>query len=76
VFEYAIQSMVPTLCGVGAMSVYSMMFWEWHPSELCWVAHRDRVGAPIAVAAGGVASIVGAIAFGRKLPASGVKRVS
>jgi MFS family permease len=65
-----IQSMVPDVLRGRVMAVYSMMFMGMAPfGALLGGAIADRVGAPIAVASGGVAGIVGAIAFARKLPA-------
>jgi MFS family permease len=64
-----IQSMVPDVLRGRVMAVYSMMFMGMAPfGALLGGAIADRVGAPIAVASGGVASILGAIAFARKLP--------
>src|SRR6267378_5738116 len=64
-----IQSMVPDRLRGRVMAVYSMMFMGMAPfGALLGGAMADRVGAPIAVAAGAVASIVGAAVFGRKLP--------
>jgi len=64
-----IQSMVPDALRGRVMAVYSMMFMGMAPfGALLGGAIADRVGAPTAVAAGGVAGIVGAIVFGRKLP--------
>jgi MFS family permease len=64
-----IQSMVPDALRGRVMAVYSMMFMGMAPfGALLGGAIADRVGAPIAVASGAVASIAGAIAFGRKLP--------
>jgi len=65
-----IQSMVPDAPRGRVMAVYSMMFMGMAPfGALRGGAIADRVGAPIAVASGGVAGIVGAITFARKLPA-------
>jgi MFS family permease len=65
-----IQSMVPDALRGRVMAVYSMMFMGMAPfGALLGGAIADRVGAPIAVASGGVAGIVGAITFARKLPA-------
>ena len=64
-----IQSMVPDALRGRVMAVYSMMFMGMAPfGALLGGAMADRVGAPIAVATGGVASIVGAIWFARQLP--------
>jgi MFS family permease len=64
-----IQSMVPDDLRGRVMAVYSMMFMGMAPfGALLGGAMADRLGAPIAVATGGVASIAGAIWFGRQLP--------
>lgn len=64
-----IQSMVPDALRGRVMAVYSMMFMGMAPfGALLGGAMADRLGAPRTVAIGAVASIVGAIAFGRKLP--------
>jgi MFS family permease len=65
-----IQSMVPDALRGRVMAVYSMMFMGMAPfGALLGGALADRLGAPITVATGAVASIVGAIVFGRQLPA-------
>jgi MFS family permease len=64
-----IQSMVPDGLRGRVMAVYSMMFMGMAPfGALLGGALADRFGAPTTVATGAVASIVGAIAFGRQLP--------
>ena len=64
-----IQAMVPDALRGRVMAVYSMMFMGMAPfGALLGGALADRLGAPITVAAGGLASIVGAIWFGRQLP--------
>jgi MFS family permease len=64
-----IQAMVPDELRGRVMSVYSMMFMGMAPfGALLGGAVADRVGAPIAVAVGGVASIASAIVFGIRLP--------
>ena len=64
-----IQTMVPDVLRGRVMSVYSMMFMGMAPfGALLGGAIADRLGAPVTVAIGGAASIVGAILFGRKLP--------
>ncbi len=64
-----IQTMVPDQLRGRVMAVYSMMFMGMAPfGALLGGAIADRVGAPITVALGGVACIVGAIWFGRALP--------
>ena len=64
-----IQSMVPDALRGRVMAVYSMMFMGMAPfGALLGGAMADRVGAPIAVATGGAASIAGAIWFARQLP--------
>jgi MFS family permease len=65
-----IQTMVPDVLRGRVMSVYSMMFMGMAPfGALLGGAIADRLGAPVTVAIGGAASVVGAILFGRKLPA-------
>ena len=65
-----IQSMVPDALRGRVMAVYSMMFMGMAPfGALLGGALADRLGAPITVATGAVASIVGAVVFGRQLPA-------
>jgi MFS family permease len=65
-----IQSMVPDALRGRVMAVYSMMFMGMAPfGALLGGALADRLGAPITVSAGAVASIVGAIVFARQLPA-------
>ena len=64
-----IQSMVPDALRGRVMAVYSMMFMGMAPfGALLGGAIADRLGAPIAVAIGGAASILGAVWFGRQLP--------
>jgi MFS family permease len=64
-----IQAMVPDALRGRVMALYSMMFMGMAPfGALLGGALADRMGAPVSVAVGGVASIVGAIWFGRKLP--------
>ena len=64
-----IQAMVPDALRGRVMALYSMMFMGMAPfGALLGGAMADRLGAPIAVATGGVASIAGAIWFGRQLP--------
>jgi MFS family permease len=63
-----IQAMVPDALRGRVMALYSMMFMGMAPfGALLGGALADRLGAPITVATGGVASIAGAIWFGRKL---------
>jgi MFS family permease len=65
-----IQAMVPDQLRGRVMSIYSMMFLGMSPlgSLLAgWLA--DRIGAPVTVAIGGIASLVGGLAFARKWPA-------
>lgn len=63
-----IQAMVPDRLRGRVMAVYSMMFMGMAPmGALLSGALADRVGAPLAVATGGMASIVGAIVFGTQL---------
>ena len=64
-----IQSMTPDALRGRVMAVYSMMFMGMAPFGAFFggaIAHR--LGAPIAVAIGGAASIVGAVVFARYLP--------
>jgi MFS family permease len=64
-----IQAMVPDALRGRVMALYSMMFMGMAPfGALLGGALADRLGAPITVATGGLASIAGAIWFGRKLP--------
>ena len=64
-----IQAMVPDALRGRVMAVYSMMFMGMAPfGALLGGALADRLGAPITVATGGLASIVGAIWFGKQLP--------
>jgi len=65
-----IQAMVPDQLRGRVMSIYSMLFLGMSPigSLLAgWLA--DRIGAPVTVAIGGLASLVGGVAFARKWPA-------
>ena len=64
-----IQMMIPDALRGRVMSVYSMMFMGMAPFGAFFggaIAHR--LGAPITVAIGGAASIVGAVVFARYLP--------
>jgi len=64
-----IQTMVPDRLRGRVMAVYSMMFMGMAPfGALLGGAIAHRVGAPATIAIGGVASIIGAIWFGRQLP--------
>jgi len=64
-----IQTMVPDQLRGRVMSVYSMMFMGMAPfGAFFGGALAHRIGAPITVAVGGVACVVGAILFGRALP--------
>src|SRR5271156_199912 len=64
-----IQTMVPDHLRGRVMSVYSMMFMGMAPfGAFFGGALAHRIGAPITVAAGGVACVIGAIWFGRALP--------
>jgi MFS family permease len=64
-----IQAMVPDALRGRVMAVYSMMFMGMAPfGALLGGVLADRLGAPITVAIGGLASIAGAIVFGQKLP--------
>ncbi len=64
-----IQSMVPDHLRGRVMAVYSMMFMGMAPFGSFFAgAIADRLGAPITVAIGGVACIVGAAVFAARLP--------
>ena len=64
-----IQSMVPDALRGRVMAIYSMMFMGMGPlGSLLAGSAAERVGAPLAVAAGGVISIAGAVVFGWRLP--------
>ena len=65
-----IQTMVPDELRGRVMSLYSMMFMGMAPfGAFFGGALAHRIGAPITVASGGVACVIGAIWFGRALPA-------
>jgi MFS family permease len=64
-----IQVMVPDELRGRVMAVYSMMFMGMAPlGALMGGALSDRLGAPITVAIGGLASVAGAWWFGAQLP--------
>ncbi len=64
-----IQTMVPDQLRGRVMSLYSMMFMGMAPfGAFFGGALAHRIGAPITVAVGGVACVIGAIWFGRALP--------
>jgi MFS family permease len=64
-----IQTMVPDQLRGRVMSLYSMMFMGMAPfGAFFGGALAHRIGAPITVAAGGIACVIGAIWFGRALP--------
>jgi MFS family permease len=64
-----IQVMVPDALRGRAMAVYSMMFMGLAPiGALLGGALSDRLGAPLTVAIGGLASVVGAWWFALQLP--------
>jgi MFS family permease len=64
-----IQTMVPDRLRGRVMSVYSMMFMGMAPfGAFFGGALAHHIGAPITVAMGGVACVLGAIMFGRALP--------
>lgn len=64
-----IQAMVPDQLRGRVMSLYSMMFLGMSPlGSLLAGAVADRIGAPITVAVGGLASCLGGLAFMRKWP--------
>jgi MFS family permease len=64
-----IQAMVPDQLRGRVMSIYSMLFLGMSPIGSLvagWMA--DRIGAPVTVAVGGLASLVGGLIFARKWP--------
>jgi MFS family permease len=64
-----IQVMVPDILRGRMMAVYSMMFMGMAPiGALLGGALADRLGAPLTVAIGGLASVAGALWFERQLP--------
>ena len=64
-----IQVMVPDVLRGRMMAVYSMMFMGMAPlGALIGGALSDRLGAPLTVAIGGLASVAGALWFERQLP--------
>jgi MFS family permease len=64
-----IQVMVPDTLRGRVMAVYSMMFMGMAPlGALLGGALSDRLGAPLTVAIGGLASVAGAWWFGMQLP--------
>jgi len=64
-----IQTIVPDHLRGRVMSLYSMMFMGMAPfGAFFGGALANRVGAPMTVAVGGIACILGAIWFGRALP--------
>jgi MFS family permease len=64
-----VQAMVPDQLRGRVMAVYSMMFMGMAPfGSICAGAVAHHIGAPLTVALGGTACIVGAIVFGRHLP--------
>jgi MFS family permease len=64
-----IQAMVPDRLRGRVMALYSMMFMGMAPfGALLGGAIADRLGAPIAVAIGAVACVIGAIWFAMQLP--------
>jgi len=64
-----IQVMVPDVLRGRMMAVYSMMFMGMAPiGALLGGALADRLGAPLTVAIGGLASVAGALWFERQLP--------
>jgi MFS family permease len=64
-----IQSMTPDALRGRVMAVYSMMFMGMAPfGALFGGALAQRFGAPVTVAIGGTASILGALVFARHLP--------
>ncbi len=64
-----IQSMTPDSLRGRVMAVYSMMFMGMAPFGALFAgALADHLGAPVTVAIGGVAAILGALVFARYLP--------
>jgi MFS family permease len=64
-----IQTMVPDQLRGRVMALYSMMFMGMAPlGALLGGALAQRMGAPVTVAVGGVACLLGASWFGRELP--------
>jgi MFS family permease len=64
-----IQAMVPDQLRGRVMSLYSMMFLGMSPfGSLLAGALADRIGAPVTMAIGGLASCLGGLAFARKWP--------
>lgn len=64
-----IQTMVPDQLRGRVMALYSMMFMGMAPlGALLGGALAQRMGAPVTVAVGGVACLLGATWFGRELP--------
>ncbi|HXR09871.1 MAG TPA: MFS transporter, partial [Candidatus Acidoferrales bacterium] len=64
-----IQAMVPDQLRGRVMSLYAMMFLGMSPlGSLLAGAVADRIGAPVTVAIGGLASCAGGLAFARKWP--------
>jgi MFS family permease len=69
-----VQTMVPDALRGRVMSVYSMMFMGMAPfGAFFGGALAHRIGAPITVAVGGVACVIGAIWFRRVLPSMRVE---
>jgi MFS family permease len=64
-----VQTMVPDQLRGRVMALYSMMFMGMAPfGAFFGGALAHHIGAPVTVAAGGVACVIGAIWFGRALP--------
>jgi len=64
-----VQTMVPDRLRGRVMALYSMMFMGMAPfGALFGGAFAHRMGAPVTVAVGGVACVIGAFWFGRALP--------
>jgi MFS family permease len=64
-----IQAMVPDQLRGRVMSLYAMMFLGMSPiGSLLAGALADRIGAPVTMALGGLASCLGGLAFARKWP--------
>lgn len=64
-----IQSLVPDRYRGRVMALYTMMFMGMAPfGALVSGAAAERWGAPVAVAAGGLAAVMAALAFARRIP--------
>jgi MFS family permease len=69
-----IQAMAPDELRGRVMAIYSMMYMGMAPfGALMGGALAEKLGAPLAIALGGVGSIMGAVIFSVKLPNLGVE---